>query len=291
MPPLASPEQQFELLCEDGLQFPSAEREASRLELPGVLLDGEPALYDARIVPEIPTVIAPRADVYNALTQVRSGETLQDAGPFIQEKLTGAGLIIGFSGYGTEGYAYHTEAAGIEAIHQICDQAGLPIDAVVDGGTGYGVPGLSGMVAQAMERHAIGVVPVRGARGASPRDTLVVVDGDDFGDEAPAIGLMADVLVVMGGGPNAEKELKAAVASGGLAVIAGLKDYPPVSLVNTFDQDELFANAYEDGQLTVCGNIDELTTQITRLDLDQAHASRALRATKLYDFLQPTLAP
>lgn len=58
MPTLA---EQIDLLRTTGDQFPPADREASWEQLPGITMtvDGEPALYDARILPQIPTVVAP----------------------------------------------------------------------------------------------------------------------------------------------------------------------------------------------------------------------------------------
>jgi hypothetical protein len=163
---------QINLLRATGEQFHGEEKRARRLVLPGVRMpdpDNEPMSYDGVIVPAIPTLIAPDKTLFEALRSVRPDtKTHQNPGTYISSIIDEPRLIVGFSGYGTEGFAYETEYVAINGIFDHLDKVGRSV-AIVDGGTGYGVPGLSGALARQRSYPTTGYIPARSLRGALPR--------------------------------------------------------------------------------------------------------------------------
>lgn len=292
LPPLPTLDAQIDSLRTTGDQFSSEEKEISRLELPGVWMavknGTEKAMYDARIVPSLPHMIVPAVHVYRALKMIRPNQlTVNSADQSISSWLNVKGHIIGFSGYGTGGgYEYEREYEGIQQIFDHCNAAGILIDGVVDGATGYGVPGLSGVLARKYEHPTIGIVPLRGLRGAAPRDTYVVT-GEEFGDEAPAIGATPDMLIAFGGGPNAEKEVETAIEMGSVVILAVLKRYPENSVAYLSQRNRKAKAAQDAGKLLVCNNLESIGAYLD-ISADQLHANRERRRSYLRKVLAQT---
>ena len=284
LPPL---DNQINLLRTAGNQFDEEERAMFWKPLPGVNMaqgDGlEPALYDTRVVPKISEMIAHSGPVHEALEKVRPGRrTTRDMNPTIHKWLEGNGITLGFSGYGTGGgFSYAAEHAGIQEIFDHCKATGLPIDGVVDGATGYGVPGLSGALAQKNNIPTIGFAPLRSLRGAAPRDTYVVV-GEEFGDEAEALGAMPDALIAFGGGPFAEKEVETAIVLGTTVILAAIKEYPESSAVHLTNRSPRARAAQEAGKLVVCKSISQVTDRLDGLKTAYLKLDREKRALHLH---------
>jgi hypothetical protein len=281
--PLPSLDEQLDLLRTTGDQFDIDERRGRRVVLPGVTLeeDGirEPALYDAGVVPTIQTMVVPDERVCDALANVRPGmTTMASATPFLMNVLQYSGLVVGFSGYGTgsskeKTYEYQTEHAGINGVLDAFEESGLRVAHVVDGGTGYGVPGLSGVIAEQRGLRTIGYAPVRSLRGIARRDTSVIV-GNEFGDEAVALGSTPDVLVALGGGPNAEKEVEAALNVGSKVMLLTLKDYPGNSIAYLPERHEAAREAQDKEQLVVCTSLEEAREHIQAMNIDDLFSNR-----------------
>jgi len=282
---LPTPDEQLDLLRTTGNQFDPDERRARRLPIPGIMLEGEgselePALYDAGVVPTIPDMIVPSNGLCRALSELRPNRlTSRYMGGFMTGLFFRADLIVGFSGYGTgtepggRRYDYETEYQGMVELFDAFEEAEIPVSHVVDGGTGYGVPGISGLVAQQRGLGTIGYAPARSLRGIASRDTSVIV-GKEFGDEAIALGSTPDVLVAMGGGPNAEKEVEAALAVGSRVMLLNLREYPSNSIAYMTDRHEGAKEAQEKEQLVVCRNMDEARGVIQELDLTELKKNR-----------------
>jgi hypothetical protein len=138
---------------------------------------------------------------------------------------------------------------------------------------------------------------VRGLRGIGPHDNVIVTTGDivpehndvsgDFGTEAAALGAMPDVLIVIGGGPIAKKEIASAMGNAAAIIFApGVKDYPTNSAVHAYeDVDTLRANASGplDTHIQVVEDIADVATVISQLNLsgERLQASRHIRAERL----------
>lgn len=294
-------EAQIELLKTTGNQFSVDERHPRRLALPGVYLEGddgpEPALYDSLIVPAIPYMIAPDGDVQEALEAVRPGRaTDQNPDDFIEKTLNRRGALIGFSGYGTGSgptrkYEYSHEHDGIQALFAHCKTSGIPIGGVVDGATGYGVPGLSGTLAEKQGLVTFGFAPLESLRGAARRDNYGVI-GTVFGDEAEVLGGTPDVLVAMGGGPNAQKEVEAALGLGTLVILATLKSYPDNSIAYlpgraAAETAQDVEDARKAGIPVESTSVEHLLNIFDTLNMDRLRATRDQRAAHLAQALAP----
>jgi hypothetical protein len=285
-------DKQLKMLQATGDQFSAEDRKAHLLQLPSVWTakgnTSKPVLYDTRILSLTPSVIAPSAQAYRALEAIRPQQTTtQDATAFIDLQLNGEGVILGFSGYGTGGgYKYKEEYEGIDGIFSRCKVAGISIDGVIDGATGYGVPGLSGALAKQHGHSSTGFVPFNNLHYAAPRDTLVVI-GEKFGDEASALGAIPDLLVAFGGEQNAEKEIRTAMSMGSMVVLAALRKYPENSAAYLLSRSQTAKTAHQAGKLVVCNNIDELKTLFDDLDIARLHKNREKRRTHLYKVLEP----
>lgn len=280
LPPISD---QLDLLRLRGEQFRAEERQVARAVLPGIFMesDGTPALYDTRIIPHIPSMIVSDPAVCHALEGIRDGHsTTQSTTTFIDKLRNTAGLIIGFSGYGTEGRYYGVEQDGIEAVLTGSKEAGLPIDLVVDGGTGYGVPGLSGVLANVHGYSTLGCTPLRGLRGAAPRDNFVVID-QEFGHEARVLGASSDVLFALGGGPIAREEILSALRRGSKVVFLTRKTYPDSSAAYLHERHPRAKSAYQSGQLEVFKTVDQLAAFLGTLSISSVKANRGRRANYL----------
>lgn len=280
LPPLGD---QLELLKRTGEQFTAEERQAACAELPGVFMesDGTPALYDARIVPHIPSMVVPDSIVCNGLERVRHElPTAQDVTTFIDKLRNTAGLIIAFSGYGTEGRDYSVESDAIETVLISSEEAGLSIDFVIGGGTGYGVPGLAGLIAKMHGYPTVGCAPLRSLRGAAPCTDFVVV-GREFGHEAKALGAASDVLFVLGGGPIATDEVKSALNRGSKVISLACKTYPANSAAYLHERHARARNAHRSGQLQIFENREQLSGFLSTLNIDEMKANRGRRAEYL----------
>jgi hypothetical protein len=283
------PEGQGALLRVEGQQFMPADREGWRRPLPGITLAGEngpePAIYDSRIMSTIDSMVVPDRQVATALDAVRYPQvTTTNAEPHINAWMNLPAPIVGFSGYGTGGREYVTEYDRIHDIFHFCQEAGMAIGAVSDGGTGYGVPGISGLFARSYGHLKLGFAPLRGLRGAAPRDVLTVI-GNEFGDEAKALGAVPDVLVAVGGGPNTEREVRAALSVGSKVILAAFKEYPPNSVV--YKSATLAEAVQYEGQLIACNNIGPILLALSELQLPDYIARRESRAERLQTLLRP----
>lgn len=226
-------------------------------------------------------MIVPDPAVCRALEGIRDGHsTTQNTTTFIEKFRNTAGLIVGFSGYGTEGRDYGTEDAGITAVLTGSKDAGLPIDLVADGGTGYGVPGLSGVLAKMHGFSTLGCTPLRGLRGAAPRDNLVVVD-QEFGNEARVLGASSDLLFVLGGGPIAGEEMLSALHRGSKVISLVLKKYRVNSAAYLHEWHPKAKRAYQSGQLEVFETVDQLAAFLGTLDISDIKANRDRRINYL----------
>lgn len=282
---LPSLDEQLDLLRTTGNQFDPDERRERRLPIPGIMLEGEDgeleqALYDAGVVPTIPSMIVPSNGLCRALQELRPNRlTSRYMGGFMTGLFFRADLIVGFSGYGTgtepggKRYDYETEYQGMVELFDVFHEAEVPVSHVVDGGTGYGVPGLSGIIAEQQGLKTIGYAPARSLRGIARRDTSVIV-GKEFGDEAVALGSTPDMLVALGGGPNAEKEVEAALAVGSRVMLLNLRDYPGSSIAYMADRHEGAKEAKAKEQLVVCTSMDEAREVIKDLDLPEIKKNR-----------------
>jgi hypothetical protein len=285
---LPSLERQIDSLRETGEQFPAAERELTLRPLPGVYMqDGTEALYDARVMGHIANMTVPSERVCEALASVRPNNTSMQADALLDWYLQDPGLLVGFSGYGTAGYNYEITAEGIDTVFQSFRQQRLHIGGVTDGGTGYGVPGLSGTLAASHGHDPIGFAPLRSLRGAAPREDFIVV-GEEFGDETEALGTMADVLFVFGGGELSRKELDAALLAGSTAVLMGLQDYRPDAPINQIDKDDRLIAAHANRKLLLCNSLEAIPQIVGRLEPDALRANRGIRHHRLRNLLRPT---
>lgn len=281
---------QIDSLRTTGEQFDDAERKAAWLPLVDVTLRGdnacEPALYYSHTVPYIPNMVVPSLRMLNALEEVRPARsTVQHPDALLSSIENSRGVILGFSGYGTGGgFSYETEFQAINDIFDRCHDSGIHIDMVVDGGTGFGVPGLGGAIANQRGFDTLGYLPARGLRGAAPRQTSVVT-GEEFGDEALALGGTPDVLIALGGGPIAEQEIDSAIRSGSTVVLAALKQYPESSAVYLPTRNAPARIAQKAGKLVTCSTTSEISDVLDWLDMSALRHLRISRVENLHRLL------
>jgi len=282
-------ERQIDSLRQNGELFPEAERQEAWRPLPGVRMqDGTEALYDERVMNRITNITAPCERVREALGRVRLNNTSSEADAFLDWYLQDPGLLVGFSGYGTAGYNYDAPADSIAAIFQTFRDQRLHIGGVTDGGTGYGVPGLSGALAASFGHDPIGFAPLRSLRGAAPREDFVVV-GEEFGDEAEALGTMPDILFVYGGGKITRAELGAALLAGSTAVLLGKSEsFGPDAPINQIEKDSRLTAARANRKLLLCRNLAAIPGVVGQLEPDKLRHNREQRRQHLTRLLKPT---
>lgn len=280
-PPLLAPAiDRIALLRTTGNQF--TDQKNSRVPLPGITYTNwrrnqVPAIFDPYItIHGIGELHARDPKVQFELDRYRKRSPSESLTTFLQEKLKRTGLIIGFSGYASDGFHYEAETEGIQAVLQASKRQGIPIDLIVDGGTSLGIPGLSGLLAQQESIATLGCIPLEGLRSVGVRDTTIVL-GETYGDETHAIGTIPDILIVLGGGPNAAKEYQTALNAGNIVLMVHLKEYPSNSLINTFESLPGTQDAIQQGKVIVCNNLEsigEFFASIDDLKMKEVHKNR-----------------
>lgn len=242
-----------------------------------------PALVDGQIIYEPAAVYAKDPLVQSRLNDLRGETSFEGLATYLRRMLQDPELIIGFSGYASDGFGYEVEADGMQEILRSFRQEKIGL--VVDGGTSLGVPGLSGLIAKHEGFETLGILPLEGLRSVGPRETIIVL-GKQYGDETELIGRFPDVLFIMGGGPNATREYLEALRTGNSVVMMKLKDYPANSLASTFETLSETQQARKTGQLTVCHKIAEISVVVNSLSIPSLAAIHQNRATK--DFSSAT---
>jgi len=137
--------------------------------------------------------------------------------------------IVAFSG-GLDPKDLDAERKASDLLHAVLDGCYPNHFAVQTGGTKWGIPSLGNQAARNHNMKTIGVYPRRGREHALPPDLLdlaievgpfVVRSGTpdeecgQWGDEASVFASLADVMVVIGGGPGAEAEVSLAMKRNG----------------------------------------------------------------------------
>jgi hypothetical protein len=85
---------------------------------------------------------------------------------------------------------------------------------VVSGATDVGVPGLTHRLCRAAGIQTAGLTAAQGLEySLAPLDMLIVV-GERFGDESDDLLALCDALIILGGGPQAEREARGALEVG-----------------------------------------------------------------------------
>lgn len=296
LPPLplsATTTEQLNLLRTEGYQFPPDIRQQGLLQLGDMYMDLEgclkPALYDSTVLPHVGQLIVPSKEVFSALAPVRDGRPIvRRAQTSLDGWFKEEGLIVGFSGYGSGGYPYEDAYEGMTSVFEAFRKASLPVARVVDGGTGFGVPGLSGMLAAQQNIGTIGVAPLRSLRGIAPRTDLLVT-GEQFGDEAVTLGSLSDLLIAFGGAKITIEEMETAMARGSSVIVAAIKDYKNAPVVQRARQlkSNIVRTSRASSKLSICHSIEHIEEEVAAHTLTALQASRALRKF----FLQQVLSP
>jgi len=167
---------------------------------------------------------------------------------------------LSVSGYGTEGRPYAHEHDTLKAVF-----GSRLVDRVAGGGTGFGTPGLTAALAHRQRLPTIGVLPERSLDGIAWCNASLIV-GQEFGDEARVLGTIADAHLVLGGGPIATEETRAAIHAGTPIIMGQVKDYPrrDDAAVYMHERDPDAKKALSDKQLVVCKSAAEIVAVLRR---------------------------
>ncbi|NTW45926.1 MAG: hypothetical protein HGB18_02600 [Candidatus Moranbacteria bacterium] len=137
--------------------------------------------------------------------------------------------IVAFSG-GLDPKDPDAERKASDLLHAMLGGLNANHFAVQTGGTKWGIPFLGNLAARNQNMKTIGVYPRRGRKHALPPDLLDLAievgpfavrpgtpdeEHGQWGDESPVFASLADVMVVIGGGPGAEAEVSLAMKRNG----------------------------------------------------------------------------
>lgn len=198
-------------------------------------------------------------------------------------------LVWGFSGYATGGinsstgdfFSYHNEAAGLLKLYDYLSAKDELPSLVIDGGVSEGFLALNSIVAESANVPTLGFIPREGLTSVGIRKHLIIA-GNTYRVRETFVAT-ADILVCAGGAEGTERECTSAVGRGAAAMILDLADYPPRSLPNTFQANQVLRQAFDDGRLVVCKTYDKIPDsidQVLRIGTRSGRSARKKVITK-----------
>lgn len=282
------------LICEGGEQFPN--------RLPPCVLKNmwyehprkgvrpvEVDLDMLAVASRVYTEDAALANALNAQGAPRTAE-LAAAGHVVAERMQ-HGLVWGFSGYATAGYAYHDEARSMTYLYAYLESLGALPSLVVDGGMSAGVLGLNDVLARRWGVASMGFAPRQGLGSIGNRDHLVVW-GNTYESREVAVGTVPDVLVCVGGSEGTRRECETALKHGGsalLLIVKPIDQYREDAFPKTYESSAEVQRALHEGRMRVCTSTDELTAGASALLRNDFQAARIARAGALANIFQQEL--
>lgn len=173
--------------------------------------------------------------------------------------------IWGISGFATPGFNCEPEAAAMSIVfqHFASTDARMP-QLIVDGAAGAGVLGISGVLAQQYDIPTLSVSPLQGLSTMAPRGRVAIF-GHTYKDREIIIGMLADILLCVGGGEGAKREALTTLACGGVVLLVAIKNDGPHTLAGSWQQAPELVAAERAGRLVVCSTIDELPQCLERV--------------------------
>lgn len=235
-----------------------------------------------RAVEADPRVLAATGQFYVANEMLRRAihqkggrvESLQSGVSFIKQAYAQRRVVWGVSGFASIGYPCNVQADQLAVFYDYL--ASQHRDAIVcDGAAGAGVLGISGVMAEARGITTLGVTPLQGMSTMAPR-THMLVYGDTYQQREVIVGLLPDILVIVGGGPGAEREGVATLKSGGRVL---LLDDPDNSSIPWRAVPEMM-QAVGEKRMLVRGQLDEIVGAASELHAVAARAVRGLRPAR-----------
>lgn len=197
------------------------------------------------------------ASVGQLLAHMRRIESLNDAVTTVESAMLGPRIIWGVSGFATRGYELNIESQGMSKAFNYLAKLGEPPALIVDGGSGQGVLGLSGILAKKHNFTSLGFTPMQGMASMAPRD-LMILSGTTYQSREELIGLTADILLCFGGGEGTRRECQANLYSGGVSVVFALKDYPANMFAGEYRDHTKMTEEELAGRLIVCRSVRDI---------------------------------
>lgn len=202
--------------------------------------------------------------------------SLRAAAEFMSQLFAQPRLIWGVSGFATIGYPCGLQADQLTALYRY-----LAVDRrrpvlVCDGAAGAGVLGISGVLAAECGIQTLGVTPLQGMSTMAPRDHMLVY-GDTYQQREAIVGLLPDILVIVGGGVGAQREGVATLNSGGRVLLID-------DLVNSsipWPTVPEMALAVREKRMLICGKLDEIPTYAERLRVAARKLAPTFRPNRL----------
>ncbi|HJP81820.1 MAG TPA: hypothetical protein VJ841_05480 [Candidatus Saccharimonadales bacterium] len=181
-------------------------------------------------------------------------------------------LIWGVSGYASIGISCTHQADLLEAFyhHLTTNQRGTAL--VSDGAAGAGVLGISGVLAAEHNIPTFGVSPLEGMSTMAPRDHMVIY-GNTYQEREKIVGLVPDLLLIVGGGDGSRREGVAALEAGSRVLL--LDSNIPWRTVPKM------RDAVHSGKLLVRSRIDEIPAAATQLQDAALPTMAAARRARL----------
>ena len=231
-----------------------------------------------------PRVLAASGQIYLADERLRravhsaGGRTasLRAGADFLMQTFAQPRLVWGVSGYATIGYPCTSQADTLVALYRYLANNGRRPVLVCDGAAGAGVLGISGVLAAEHSIPTLGITPLQGMSTMAPR-THMLVYGDTYQQREVIVGLVPDILVIVGGGPGAQREGVATLNSGGRVL---LLDDPRNSSIPWRTVPEM-ALAVREKRMLVRGKLDEIPAAASELRDVAVRTMRSFRDSRL----------
>lgn len=192
-------------------------------------------------------------------------------------------FFLGFSGYTDPRFSYELELRTIRAIYQHLLSKGRLPTSVSDGGGKDGVLGANARAARQFNVKSIAFTPLQGLETLSSRDHIVVW-GDTFHQREVLVGLLPDMLLVVGGQKSAINVcVQAADFDTPVVIIEAKKYKDPQGITNTWRQVPKLVKAHTKKRLFVCRPDDDIPSALDRalLLVDKNRADEAIRTNRL----------
>lgn len=199
----------------------------------------------------------------------------------------GPRLVWSVSGFASIGHPCLAQANLLEALYRYLAIGYNRPALVCDGAAGAGVLGINGVLAAQHGIPTLGVTPLQGMSTMAPRKHMLVY-GDTYQDREIIIGLLADILVVCGGGDGTLREAIATLLSGGYVLALGEPDESIAAWRGVPEIDKALND--KDKRMFICPSISEIAAFAEHVSKLAKTTMDAFRPQKL-EHVKGLLAP
>lgn len=175
---------------------------------------------------------------------------------FLERVFAQPRLVWGVSGYASIGFSCGPQADLLETLYDYLATSCQHPELVVDGAAGAGVLGISGVLAAKQGIPTLGITPLEGMSSMASRDYMVVY-GNTYQDREKIVGLVPDILVIVGGGIGSLREGIEALGAGSRVLLLDSNiDWPNVPKMR---------HAVRRGQMLVRSHCDQIPAAVAEL--------------------------